>query len=124
MDGRCPFCWDENVSLVGRAAASPRSMIWGRLMECGDCEKWYWADTGKEVDRLFEICATSVIQPDRCLEEVREILNSGGNGFSRRRTGEFNAICSDCLNACFIPLKAKISSKNPEPRLNQEGSIS
>ena len=102
MDRRCPFCWNENVSLVGRAAASPRSMIWGRLMECGDCEKWYWADTGEEVARLFEICSTSMIDPKGCLEDIREVLNSGGTGFPRRRTAEFNRLCSDCLNARFV----------------------
>ena len=29
-------------------------------MECKDCEKWFWADSGEEVVKLFEICLTSV----------------------------------------------------------------
>jgi len=70
-------------------------------MECGDCEKWYWADSGEEVLRLFEICAASMIDPQNCLEEVRGVLNSGGSGFPRRRTAEFNRLCSDCLSARF-----------------------
>jgi hypothetical protein len=68
-------------------------------MECPECEKWYWADSGEEVVRLFEICSTSMIDPKSCLEDVREVLNSGGTGFPRRRTAEFNRLCSDCLNA-------------------------
>jgi hypothetical protein len=72
-----------------------------RLFECGDCEKWYWTDTGEEVARLFEICATSMIDPRSCLEDVREVLNSGGTGFPRRRTAEFNRLCSDCMKGRF-----------------------
>jgi len=70
-------------------------------MQCEDCEKWYWADTGEEVVRLFEICSTSMIEPRSCLEEVREVLNSGGTGFPRRRTAEFNQLCGECMNARF-----------------------
>ncbi len=95
MDGGCPFCWSRNVSPVGQPFSSRR------LIECGDCEKWYWADSGEEVVRLFEICSTSMIEPRSCLEEVREVLNSGGTGFPRRRTAEFNRLCSDCLNGRF-----------------------
>jgi hypothetical protein len=102
MDGRCPFCWSRNVGPVVQPAAGRRGPFASRcLMECGDCEKWYWADTGEEVVRLFEICATSMINPKGCLEEIREVLNSGGMAFPRRRTGEFNRLCSDCLNAKF-----------------------
>jgi hypothetical protein len=71
-------------------------------MECGDCEKWYWADSGEEVVRLFEICSTSMIDPRSCLDEVREVLNSGGTGFPRWRTAEFNRLCSDCPNARLV----------------------
>jgi len=103
MDGRCPFCWNLNVSRVGRGAPGRGRGAARQLMECGDCEKWYWAETGEEVVRLFEICTTSMIRPGRCLAEVREILNSGGNGFPRYRTGEFNRLCSDCMNGSFQP---------------------
>ncbi len=73
-----------------------------RLLECAECEKWFWADSGEEVVRLFEICSTSMIDPKSCLEDVREVLNSGGTGFPRRRTAEFNRLCCDCLNARFV----------------------
>jgi hypothetical protein len=72
-------------------------------MECLECEKWYWADSGEQVPRLFEICPIAVIDPLSCLEEVREVLNSGGAGFPRRRTAEFNRLCTDCLEARFGP---------------------
>lgn len=88
---------------VGRPGAGPAgSFSSRRLMECADCEKWYWADSGEEVVRLFEICSTSMIDPKSCLEDVRDVLNSGGTGFPRRRTAEFNRLCSDCLNARFV----------------------
>ena len=103
MDGRCPFCWNRNVVPVGQPRTGPGGpCATRRLMECADCEKWYWADSGEEVVRLFEICSTSVVDPRSCLEDVREILNSGGTGFPRRRTAEFNRLCSDCLNARFV----------------------
>lgn len=105
MDGRCPFCWNRNICRVGPLNGSPASGSTRWLMECGDCEKWFWGDSGEEVSRLFDICETSMINPGRCYEEVREILNSGGNGFPRRRVAEFNRVCSDCLNARFMAAK-------------------
>ena len=103
MDGRCPFCWSRNVTSVGQPGAGQGGPFASRrLMECAECEKWFWADTGEEVVRLFEICSTSMIDPKSCLEDVREVLNSGGSGFPRRRTAEFNRLCSDCLNARFV----------------------
>ena len=106
MNGRCPFCWNAHVSPVGRDPDGRRRSFGGELMECVDCEKWYWAETGEEVPRLFEICVTSMISPGRCLEEVRELLNSGGNGFPRYRTGEFNRLCSDCMSGAFQPRRS------------------
>lgn len=104
MNQGCPFCWSHNIAQVGRPVSSRRlHPASRRLMECKDCEKWFWADSGEEVVKLFEICLTSVIDPKCCLEEVREVLNSGGTGFPRRRTGEFNRLCSDCLTGRFIP---------------------
>lgn len=101
MDGKCPFCWSGSVSRIGRSSDGRRRSFGGELMACRDCEKWFWAETGEEVPRLFEICVTSMISPSRCLEEVREVLNSGGHGFPRYRTGEFNQLCSDCMSGAF-----------------------
>jgi len=104
VDGRCPFCWNRDVVPIGQGGGTgPAGPFASRkLMECADCEKWYWADSGEEVVRLFEICSTSMIDPRSCLEDVREVLNSGGTAFPRRRTAEFNRLCSDCLNARFV----------------------
>jgi hypothetical protein len=105
MDGRCPFCWGEHARPVrtpadGGGVAVPAGR---HLMECSECEIWYWADTGEPVPRLFEICPFAVIDPLGCLEEVREVLNSGGAGFPRRRAAEFNRLCTDCLEARLGP---------------------
>lgn len=102
MDARCPFCWSRHIDVVGPATGGRAAGGSRRLMECGECEKWFWADSGEEVVRLFDICATSLVNPGRCDGEIREILNSGGNGFPRRRLAEFNRVCSACLNARFI----------------------
>jgi hypothetical protein len=103
VHGICPFCWSRNVIPVGhRGTGLGGPFVSRSLMECADCEKWYWADSGEEVVRLFEICSTSMIDPKSCLEDVREVLNSGGSCFPRRRTAEFNRLCSDCLNARFV----------------------
>jgi hypothetical protein len=91
VKGRCPFCMDGNVV---RIAA-------GRLAACEDCERWYWADSGREVARLCEICATPLIEPQRCFEDVRELLGSGGTVFPRQRTAEINRLCSLCPNGRF-----------------------
>jgi len=94
--GRCPFCWSGNVRRALPLACSRP------LVECGDCEKWFWGDSGEEVQRLFEFCATPVTRPSRCDAAIREAMNSGGNGFPRRRAAEFNRLCSDCLHARFL----------------------
>lgn len=104
MNGRCPFCLDRNVSRIDE---SPRGSMRGnaanRLMVCDDCERWFWADTGREVVRLCEICTTPLTDPERCFGDVRELLGSGGSVFPRQRTAEFNRICSLCPNGRFAP---------------------
>ena len=98
MCRRCPGCWNPNVSRVGATASGRRPNLPGQLMECGECESWFWAETGEKVVRLFEICTSALVDPGRCLPEVREVLNSGGNGVPRCRIGEFNRLCSDCMS--------------------------
>jgi len=102
MAGHCPFCLSRRISQVGRPAAIRAASNGTSLMECGECEKWFWAGSGREVVRLFEICTTALVDPGPCIEEIREALNSGGNGFPRRRAAEFNRVCSDCLNGRFL----------------------
>lgn len=103
MKGRCPFCWDRNVSRVGESAAGPnsaRASTW--LMECDHCEKWFWADSGEEVPRLFEVCSTAWIAPFQCFDEIRNLLYGEEKAFPRWRAAEFNTICGDCQNARFV----------------------
>ena len=102
MDGRCPFCWSQQVSRVAHLTGPREAADSRMLLECRECEKWFRADSGEEVPRLFEICVTPLLSPHRCPEEVREIMNSGGSAFPRRRAAEFNRLCSDCLNARFM----------------------
>ncbi len=97
MPRRCPFCWSGNVRPSGGAAG------FRPLAECGDCEKWFWCDSGEEVPRLFTLCATALTRPGRCDETIRGVLNSGGSGFPRRRAAEFNHLCSECRHARFLP---------------------
>ncbi len=110
MDARCPFCWSRNIAAVGQPIRRISDDTACHLMECVDCKKWFWPDSGEEVVKLFEICATSVINPSRCYEEVRQLLNSGGHDFPRWCVAEFNQVCSDCLNARFMGMK-----KNAHP---------
>ena len=105
MDARCPFCWNRNVVAVGRPLRRSSDQAACNLMVCGDCEKWFWPDSGEEVVKLFEICETSIINPSRCFDEVRLALNSGGSTFPHRRVADFNQVCSDCLNARFSVAK-------------------
>lgn len=106
MDTRCPFCWNRNVARVGSPPRRAGAEGGRRLMECRDCEKWYWEGTGREVPRLFEICASAVIDPARCCGEIREVVNSGGIEWPRRRAAEFNWLCSECPQGRFVPCKA------------------
>jgi len=101
MYRRCPVCWNPNVSRVGATASGRGPSLPGQLMECGECESWFWAETGEEIVRLSDICTSAIVDPGHCLSEVREVLNSGGNGVPRSRTGEFNRLCSDCISGRF-----------------------
>lgn len=106
MEARCPFCWNRNVSRVGPPLRRPGAGGARHLMECLDCEKWYWEGTGTEVPRLFEICATAVVNPGRCCGEIREVVNSGGVRWPRRRAAEFNWLCGECPDGRFMACRA------------------
>lgn len=103
MGERCPFCWSQNVKKVGAHPKGRLSNGNGRLRECGDCEKWYWADLQQEAIALFRHCQTTIFYPQHCYEEIREIVLSGGNGFLKCRLAEFNHLCAECPNRLFLP---------------------
>lgn len=94
MGERCPFCWGDGVTEVRRELGAPT--VRRRLMQCPDCEKWYWQDTGEEIARLFLICETPYLNGGGCDEEVKTLVRSGKNGLPRRRLTEFNHLCSQC----------------------------
>ncbi|MCX6560604.1 MAG: hypothetical protein NTZ26_08815 [Candidatus Aminicenantes bacterium] len=103
MNEECPFCWSRNVKQVGAHPVYRGADNRSRLMECGDCEKWYWADRQQEAGALFLHCRTTMLHPQRCYEEVREIQQAAGTGFPRRRLAEFNHLCAECPHGCFRP---------------------
>ena len=117
MGRRCPFCWGRRIKHVG---ASPKDRLPGtngHLLECQNCEKWYWSGQGTEATALFMHCVTTVLHPHRCYEEIREIVLSPGNGFPRRRLAEFNHLCAECSSGRFVPdrdfhLRPKSSIRN------------
>lgn len=105
MKDRCPFCWDKNVRLVGQVRGAKAGEGTKRMMLCPDCERWYWADSAEEIHELFTACETGALHPGKCCEEIRQVLNSGGHGFPRRRLAEFNFLCSECPDRKFAPVK-------------------
>jgi len=103
MEERCPFCWGRNIKRIRPLDKDGPSGTNGHFMECADCEKWYWAKDGVEAPALFMHCETTILHPQRCYDEVREIVLSAGNGFPRRRLAEFNHLCAGCPNGRFVP---------------------
>jgi hypothetical protein len=102
MGERCPFCWGPNVTEVGTNSTRRASAGNDRLLYCGDCESWYWADRPEESTVLFEHCTTPRLRPRLCNKEIREICLSGGStGFFRRRLAEFNHLCAGCATRHF-----------------------
>jgi hypothetical protein len=113
MNDQCPFCWGNELRHVGGDDGSVTNLPTRRLLRCEACEKWFWEDTAQEIPALFPICETAILRPGRCFEEIRELLNSGGMGFPRRRAAEFNQLCSACPNRKF----AQFISQPPRPKL-------
>jgi len=109
LGARCPFCWTLNVKRVDRPLGGTKPEPRGALMECEECEKWYWENSREEVAALFTNCQTAILRPDRCYDEAREILFSGGSRFPRRRLAEFNHLCSECPHGRFVSYRSSIS---------------
>jgi hypothetical protein len=99
----CPFCWGRNVKPVGAHPRPGWPAANGRIWECEDCEKWYWADRREEAPALFMLCETTILHPQRCYPEIRDVRESETAGFLRRRQAEFNHLCSGCPHGRFLP---------------------
>jgi len=101
MNGRCPFCWDKNTKKIAEVAmnSTGRTRI---LMECPDCEKWYWEDNGEEVHELAELCFTLTLEPEVCEEIILHPIRAGYFSSPRTKIIEFNHICAGCRNKRFV----------------------
>ena len=108
----CPFCLGENVKNVGSRSRDGGAGTEGHLMECEDCEKWYWAESDEEAATLFSNCETALLHPMRCYPEVLDVVLSGGDGIPRRHWAEFNHVCAECPNGRYVP------PSGPGSRLN------
>lgn len=102
MGERCPFCWGQKVKPVGARSQDRKSAAIGQVIECEECEKWYWADREEEAPALFMHCETPILQPQGCYEEIRSVLKSEETIHLRRRLAEFNHLCSECPNGRFL----------------------
>jgi len=118
----CPFCWGGNIKRIGRHTVGASDGAYRDIMECEDCERWFWAGTGEEVPTLFMNCETALLHPMKCYPEVLEFALCGGAGLPRRRWAEFNHLCAGCRNGRYVrrqgaacghdsPLEAEIRSE-------------
>jgi hypothetical protein len=112
MEQECPFCWSRYVKPVGPPPKERSAALNAHLMACEECERWYWAERQEEVAALFMSCQTTILQPERCDADVREIASSLEPGRHKRRFAELNHVCAGCSNGCFLP-----SPQAPEPRI-------
>jgi len=100
MNEECPFCWGQNIKKI--AAAGGNGQMVDHLMFCEDCEKWYWASTGANVEDLSNLCVTIIRKPALCIEDVLFPLRSGYLSNPAQKAVEFNLLCSQCPHRQFI----------------------
>jgi hypothetical protein len=97
----CPFCLGENITFIdfvgGNRIKNSRT-----LMECTECEKFYWDDDGKEVKHLFDSCETILLNPKKCDENVRKGHTNGKANYDRRKIEEFDLLCGSCSHRKFF----------------------
>ncbi len=97
----CPFCLGENITFIdfvkGNYNENSRP-----LMECTDCEKFYWYDDGKEIKHLAGFCETILMNPDNCDEDVRKGHTKGKANYDRRKIEEFDLLCGSCSHRKFF----------------------
>ncbi len=97
----CPFCWGKNILLIDKEIVSGSKKT-RSLMECVECEKFYWDGTEVEVINLSEKCKTKIYEPKKCYEDVKNPLRSGFLTYPKQKVKEFNQICSVCPNRKFV----------------------
>jgi hypothetical protein len=100
-EAMCPFCLGENIKFIDfvRVDGLENSRP---LMECNECEKFFWNDDGKEIKHLSESCATLLMSPEKCYEEVRIASMAGIINYDKRKTEEFDLLCGSCSHRKFF----------------------
>ena len=100
MPRQCPFCWDQHIMKVAKVSlnGTGRTRV---LLECGDCEKWYWEDSGEEVRELAGLCLNRIGWPVRCEEVVVHPTRESRFASPATKIREFNHICSECSQKRF-----------------------
>lgn len=96
----CPFCWGKNILLIHNVSLNGSERT-RSLMECFECEKFYWNGTEEEIINLSEICKTKNLEPTKCYEDVKNPLRSGFLTYPKQKVIELNLICSECPNRQF-----------------------
>jgi hypothetical protein len=100
MVRQCPFCWDLNTQKVAKVPldGTGRTRV---LLECPDCEKWYWEDSAEEVGDLSGLCRNLNRELARCPEVGFQPGESGRFWSPKTKVREFNHICSECSRKRF-----------------------
>lgn len=97
----CPFCLGENITFIDFVKANNIENS-RPLMECIDCEKFYWNDDGKEIKHLSGSCETILMNPAKCDEDVRKGHTNGKANYDRRKIEEFDLLCGSCSHRKFF----------------------
>jgi len=101
MVRQCPFCWDLRTRKVARVPLDGTGRV-RVLLECPDCEKWYWEDSAEEVLDLPGLCANRNRDLDRCPESGVETGRLERFWSPKTKVREFNHICSECSRKRFF----------------------
>jgi len=101
MARQCPYCWDQNVTQMAEVPlnGTGRTRV---LLECSDCEKWYWEDSAEEVRELAGLCLNLVREPSRCGKVTVRPRKAGRFWSPESKIREFNHICSECSRKRFF----------------------
>lgn len=100
MVNRCPFCWGQNTKNIAKVASNGNGQT-RNLLECLECEKWFWEDSGEEIFELAELCLTLIQKPMECTDVIIHPIRAGYFRNPRTKIKEFNHICSECSHKRF-----------------------
>jgi hypothetical protein len=101
MDNECPFCWGKNTREIAKVISNGKGQT-KNLLECLECEKWFWKDSRDEVFELAELCQTMMRQPIKCTDVIIHPIRVGYFRSPKTKIKEFNHICSECPHKRFV----------------------